>query len=78
MRDMQAMTMAGGGAAAPGQIPDMTKVFKDEIDSMELSKHKWTVQNAEALLLGKKVPQKQKTASAVPVAAVGPKKPIRK
>lgn len=56
MRDMQSLTMAGVPGAQPGQVPDMSKLFKDEADNIELTRHEWALANVEDRLLGKARP----------------------
>ncbi|CAO3568255.1 unnamed protein product [Mortierella alpina] len=59
MRDMQAMSTMGMGAAAgpqmgpTGQPQDMQKVFLGEKENLELTEHEWGLDNVETRLLVK-------------------------
>ncbi|KAF9584297.1 ER membrane complex subunit 3 [Lunasporangiospora selenospora] len=59
MRDMQAMSTMGMGAAAgpqmgpTGQPQDMHKVFLSEKENLELTEHEWGLDNVETRLLVK-------------------------
>jgi hypothetical protein len=54
--EMEMMTggMMGGGkqqGGMPGQPKDFTKLFKGEIDSYEILTHKFSLENAEKMVL---------------------------
>lgn len=59
MRDMQAMSSMGMGAAAgpqlgpTGQPADMAKVFLGEKENLDLAEHEWNLENVETRLLVK-------------------------
>ncbi|KAF9160608.1 ER membrane complex subunit 3 [Actinomortierella ambigua] len=59
MRDMQAMSTMGMGAAAgpqyspTGQPQDMNKVFLSERENLEIAEHEWGLDNVETRLLVK-------------------------
>lgn len=59
MRDMQAMSTMGMGAAAgpqmgpTGQPADMHKIFLGEKENLDLTEHEWGLENVEMRLLVK-------------------------
>ncbi|KAF9114922.1 ER membrane complex subunit 3 [Mortierella sp. AM989] len=81
MRDMQAMSTMGMGAAAgpqmgpTGQPQDMHKIFLNEKENIELTEHEWGLDNVETRLLvkyGKKprsILLEQKKAKALAAAS---------
>jgi hypothetical protein len=51
MRDMQAM--GGMGMGQPGQPQDFNKLFLAEKENLELTVHRWELQNVEKRILKK-------------------------
>jgi hypothetical protein len=49
---MQAMA-PGMGAPAPGQMPDMSKVFLGEKDQLDIAQHKFELEEVEDRVLAK-------------------------